>query len=334
MTQAPAALSVSTPKDAASWDARLRSPLCDEADRAEFRAWYEAALENQRAFDDLHSKIRALQDAATVHPDLRAIHDRVRVLGVRRRRKRLHLTAIACSLAGVMVVVGAYLSVGPMFRANPASVYRTMAGEQSTIRLADGSQVTLNSRTELRVEYGSRARLVTLNGGEALFEVAKEQGRPFIVSTGRRQVVAVGTAFDIRLEADRLRVTMLEGKASVRATGAWRTPPADLMLVAGQRMVAATDSPEAEIQVADLAKDTGWREGRVIFEGETLLDAVAEMNRYAEKPIIIGDSGLNSLIINGMFRTSQPDNFVTALTTYYSIEARPGPAGETLLTRR
>jgi transmembrane sensor len=111
-------------------------------------------------------------------------------------------------------------------------------------------------------------------------------------------------------------------------------PPADLTLVAGQRMVAAHDSPEAEVQVADLIKDTGWREGKVLFDDEALSDAVAEMNRYTAKPIVVIDPALNSLVINGMFRTTRPDNFVAALTTYYPVEARVGPGGETLLTAR
>lgn len=319
------------PMDAAGWDSRMRSPLCSEEDREGFADWCAQSEDNRREFDALHAQIKALKDAAPVDPVLRAVIDRAVVASGERRRRSVALAA-SIALAVVFAAGGGYVAFTKIERPLP-EVYRTNRGEQATVRLADGSVVTLNALSELRVKYRRGERGLTLSQGEALFEVAKER-RPFVVTVGRREVIAHGTAFDIRTDAERFRLTMVEGKVSVHSAGAKGADKAGVPLVAGQQMSAVRNGGAVSITTIDPSKDTAWLQGRVNFEDEPLVQAVDEMNRYSVHRIVLGDRSLDQLLINGSFRTARPDNFVTAVTNYYPIVARSGAGGEIVLTRR
>jgi transmembrane sensor len=99
----------------------------------------------------------------------------------------------------------------------------TATGERLNISLDDGSQVTLNTRTELEVTLTARERYIHLIHGQALFDVAHDHNRPFVVEADSRRFIAVGTAFDVRLDAGSVELTMLEG--TVRVEHAPAPPP-------------------------------------------------------------------------------------------------------------
>jgi transmembrane sensor len=319
----------SPPEAAAQWDARLRSPQAGAADRAVFQAWREENEANGQRFDELQSAILALQAASRSDPRLRSVREKVS-REIRSNRRRNFLAAGLATL----VVSGAGFAAWRILVETPESqTYATDAGQTSSITLADGSRIVLNAKTELRVRLSRRERALELVRGEAMFEVAPDASRPFAVTAGRRQLVAVGTAFDVRTDAHNLRVVMIEGKVRVQSAGSWRTPPAEQLIVAGQRLVAEQDSPLATIEAADLARDLLWREGKIVFDDTPLPVAVAEINRYASDPITIADAGLNGIRISGMFRTTTPDSFLIALTAYYPITVERAPA-EVRLKRR
>jgi len=334
VTRVVDAISVSTDalEEAARWDARLRSPDCTDADRSAFAAWIGEDADHLAVFERLQAGLRELQAAAGTDPQLRAVRDRARAA----TRARAHRFGIAASLAAILMIggagLGAYFFVMP--GTEPASVYRTAPGERSTLRLGDGSVVVMNSRTELKVAYAKDQRSLTLISGEAMFDVAPDPDRPFSVTAGRREVIAVGTAFGVRLDPGELRVVMIEGKVKVAPAGAWKQRPAEQILVGGQRMTAGANALEVEIDDADLIKDTAWLDERVIFDGETLKVALEEINRHTERPIRIGDASLTGLPISGMFRTTQPEKFLDALTAYYPISAVKNRTGDTVLYRK
>lgn len=317
---------------AAWWDARLRSPLCTPDDRKAFAAWCTASEENRAAFDRLQTMVRALHGASASDPRLRSIRDRARAAAALRTRR----TALAASLVGGLLIGGGALG-GYLYttaRTEPVSIYRTVPGERSTVRLADGSVVVLNSKTEVRVSYRRNARNLELVSGEALFDVAKDAKRPFRVRAARRDIVAVGTAFDVRLDPAEIQVTMIEGKVKVSPAGRWAQRPEPQYLTPGQRMVAGINALESRIEAADLSRETAWLEDKVIFEGEPLKNALMEISRHTERPIRIGDASLSNLPISGMFKTTQPENFIAALTAYYPISAVTSANGEVVLYRR
>jgi transmembrane sensor len=332
-----------SPNDAAAfWDARLRSPLCSDADRRAFEAWREADPANPAAFERLQIGLRALHEAVVSDPELRAMRDEAAAQHPARRHLRIAAGLAAVVLAGGSAAVwwsgqGLTGAPAPQLTASAPSIYQTGVGERTTVLLSDGSKVTLNTRTRLEVSYATGRRDVTLASGQALFEVAKDTARPFVVTAGSRRVTALGTAFDVRLDAKRVQVTLIEGRVSVTPvrTPVWNAVmPSERELEPGQKLVAANDSYASDLIKADISTETSWRQGRVVFEDTPLVAAVAEMNRYSQSPILIGDRSLDDIRVNGMFLTAQPMSFVGAVTTYFPIDARSGADGATVLTPR
>jgi transmembrane sensor len=332
-----------SPNDAAAfWDSRLRSPLCTEADRAAFEDWRGRDPEHEAAFDRLQLGLRALHEAYTYDPELRAM--RAEAAAHRPARRRLGIAAAVAAVILAGVGGGAWWWRGaqpsapqPVLTASAPSLYQTGVGERTTVILSDGSKVTLNTRSRLEVNYAPGRRDVTLAAGQAFFEVAKDAARPFVVRAGSRQVTALGTAFDVRLDARQVQVTLVEGRVTVAPIMApvWNAlVPAERTLVPGEKLVAANNSYKADTSNANLSAETSWRQGRVVFEDTPLVAAVAEMNRYTPSPILIGDPSLDDIRVNGMFLTTQPMSFVGAITTYFPVDARSTAAGATVLTPR
>jgi len=330
-----------TPDEAAAWwDSRLRSPLCTEEDRKAFAAWREAPA-NAAAFERLQSGVAALHEAFAASPELLALHDEALAFKPQPRYTRM----AAGIAASVVLAAGGWFAAtqpapvplggtsGLQVASGQGSLYQTGVGERSTVTLTDGSKITLNTRSRVEVNYTPERRGITLISGQALFEVAHNKARPFVVTAGPRQV----TAFDIRRDGAKVQVTMVEGKVKVeptRPTLLQKVAAPQQSLVAGQQLVATLDSIGATVQHADAAKTTSWREGRVVFADTPLPQAVAEMNRYLPSPILIGDPALSHFTVNGMFLTNQPMSFVGAVTAYYPVEARSNANGATVLVPR
>lgn len=219
-----------------------------------------------------------------------------------------------------------------------ASVYQTAVGERLSVTLEDGSRVTLNTDSVLRPAFDAHERRVVLERGQALFEVAKDALHPFVVETSRRRFVAVGTAFDVRIDGGRVQVTMLEGTVrversapgateSLSAADASSAMPVRLAaqsvvatITAGEQLTVL-DERQDRIQVAELDRVTSWRRGQVIFEASRLADAVAEINRYSPVQIELAEGALGDLRISGAFATGRPTVFVEAMTTYFAVDA-------------
>jgi len=217
--------------------------------------------------------------------------------------------------------------------------YETRVGERSTIRLADGSVVTLDTASRVSLDLTDKDREVHLLAGQANFEVAKDKSRPFIVYAADRRITAVGTAFDVRLDQTEVLVTLVEGKVAVdqlvlRSERRHHNEPVvRTQLEAGEQLVAPVGGA-ASVHGANIERSTSWREGRLLFEADRVADAVAEMNRYSSVPIVIADLSIGELKISGIFSTSSPQEFAHALTEYFRIDAIPQDGATVLRWRR
>jgi len=181
--------------------------------------------------------------------------------------------------------------------------------------LPDGSAVSLNTNTKVRVAYTAEERRVELLQGEAQFEVGRDAQRPFIVSAGDSHVRVVGTQFVVRLRsASDLDVLVSEGRVSIDS-------PAETLVSAGQ-MALVRDGRITTRSVDDISRRVAWTEGMLIFNGETLSEAVAEFNRYNRRQLVITDPDIASKTIGGAFKATNPDRFATALEKMFHVEVR------------
>lgn len=188
--------------------------------------------------------------------------------------------------------------------------YVSGVGELRQVALEDGSSILLNTATKAVVHLGEISREVNLARGEALFEVAKDPRRPFLVHAGELTVKAIGTAFSVRREAGQIAVTVTEGVVElIQEEG-----ESGLRLAADQRAVVAEARHAPPVTVQPLNRretdrQLAWRTGRLEFDGQSLGDAVEQVNRYNRRHITVADPGLAGKPVVGVFRSVDAEAF-------------------------
>lgn len=219
-------------------------------------------------------------------------------------RRRVVLTGSVAASVAAIGIVGVKLSNDRLRRD-----FATGVGETRTVDLADGSVVTLNTNSKMFVSFSEKERTIRLSQGEALFKVAKNKKRPFIVIAGNTQVRAVGTSFTVRLLPERpVQVLVQEGIVEVVRRDAPHAKPV--------RAIAETQTlvpPAAPIVVQavphpEVARKLAWRYGRIAFENETLADAAQEFGRYSNTRIVV-DPAVGKQTITGLFAANDPVGF-------------------------
>ncbi len=205
--------------------------------------------------------------------------------------------------------------------------HATGVGEHREVVLDDGSRITLNTASSIEVHYTESRREVRLTGGQALFQVAKDPRRPFVVVAGARSIMAIGTLFDVRVgPGGAVDVTLLEGRIRVdpvQPNGLARWLPAleREYLSPGQRLSAPAVGPTV-VTVGDIEQVTAWERGQIIFRNDRLVDAVAAVNRYADVQLGIEDPRIGELKMSGVFSTARSEDFLAALRVFYPIQAQ------------
>lgn len=310
-------------KQAADWFARLNQRRVTADDVKAFSAWRRDP-ENAAAY----AGIEALWDTAgnlAGAPNMAALVEdaRTRAAG-RPRRERLVGVLKPLGAAGAALVVAAGL--GWVWFLQQPVTYATEVGEQRVVVLDDGSRITLDTASSIRVRYTGERRSVSLTEGQALFDVEGDPARPFVVTAGDAEVTALGTRFDVRRLTDGARVVLIEGRVAVRDAA---TPERTWSLNPGQQVV--TSAPQPVVASVSIPVATSWTTGRLIFEDTPVAVAVAEVNRYTRNPIEIRDGGVAANRVSGAFDAADVDGFVAALTDLYPLEVRRSPDGRIIL---
>jgi len=237
--------------------------------------------------------------------------------------KRARPKASAKALVGMAILCAAIISASYFLR-DPILV--TGPGEQRTIELSDGTQVSLNANSRVIVQYDDRVRRLTLASGEVLFNVIKHQPRPFVVVIGDQKVIAMGTSFVVRREeptGSAFAVTLVEGRVAIEPIS-WpdvlpSEPIAGLKLLnPGERLQFADDATEKR-DSPSIERVTAWQRGRLIFEDTSLSEAAAEFNRYGHNKITIDGPVLGKLRVGGVFGIGDPSSFAHAMATAYHL---------------
>ncbi|MDM3872018.1 FecR domain-containing protein [Porticoccus sp. W117] len=206
--------------------------------------------------------------------------------------------------AAVMIVAVCLTLLWPTLSSSP-TMYQTAIGEQSSLVLEDGSTITMNTLTQVKVDYSGTYRDLYLQNGEALFDVAKKPSRPFRVHVDGVVVTAIGTQFNIRQLAGTVETTLLEGVVEVDSGSNEKA----VRLRVSDQAVINRSSREMTVASVDMDSIMAWRQRKLIFDGHLLKDAVAEFNRYNRKKIVILDSELELTPVSGVFNSTDIDSF-------------------------
>ena len=216
--------------------------------------------------------------------------------------------------------------------------HRTDIGEQRSLALSDGSMITLNTQSEIRVAFDDDERRVTLVAGEALFDVAKDPQRPFLVAAGSMDLTVVGTQFNVYRQHGQTALTVVEGSVSVEATAesalasdlAPREP--ELMAQAGDHVVIASSGSIVLEPRPDVAQVTAWTERRLIFNDRPLGEVAAEFNRYNHMALHVDDAALAERPIRGVFNAHDTEVLVVFLENQPGIRVERSADGIRVLS--
>jgi transmembrane sensor len=342
--------------EAAGWLIEFRSGDIDVAGRKAFYEWLRTSPENMRAYLELAAiwnEGSALDPAHSVPEGglLETIEPETNVIALStahsERPHAIHDTGssqptrVSTRLVGPKML---YLAASLLLAASAAlewywhevrGVYNTGVGEQHLITLSDGSVIELNAQSRIRVRYYSRERDVDLLRGQALFNVAHDATRPFIVHTGRSQVRAIGTQFDIYSKAAETTVSVIEGTVAVlpiiqdeavgpgraKAVAAYAGPDrmtshdlatGEILLTAGEQAVVVAQAAVKQLS-PDIAAATAWSQGHIVFHGTRLTDVATEFNRYNTRHLVIRAPELLSFKVTGIFSSTDPTSLIRFL---------------------
>lgn len=288
---------LSVDDEAAAWVARMDGGAWSDQDEAGLQRWLSQDVRRQGIL------LRA-QAAWIAIDQPKQIDEQEDTLVGRISRRALigGGAALAASIIGGVVVL------------NEVGSYQTDVGEIRRVPLADGSIAAINTGSKVMVHMEARLREVTIERGEAWFQVAKNPERPFVVEAGGVRVRAVGTAFSVRRRDDKVDILVTEGVVEAWSGDDDRRK---ISLRAGQRATVAyaLDGPISALAAAPSAVDQAlaWRSGKIVLSGAPLSDAVADFNRYNRRQIRLVDPALAAERLDGVFRTDDVEGFARSI---------------------
>lgn len=286
---------------AAEWLAREDQGLTS-AEKAELEAWLEQSTAHEVCYLRLQAAWeRADRLAALNVPPLYAFAPRTRP-----KSYRAFFAALAA--VALIAVVGGYRFT----RSAVSRSFATAIGTTKSLHLADGTRVQLNSNTRLRTDISSAMRAVTLDAGEAYFEVAHDARRPFVVYAASKRITDLGTKFSVYRNGNNVRVVVKEGRVRVETM---TEPGAGQAILADGGHVVMTRGDESLVSgrsQKDIANDLSWRSGMLVFDQQTLGEAAEEFNRYNSKKLVI-EGDVKSMKIGGRFKANNVESFILLL---------------------
>lgn len=298
---------------ASDWFARLQGDAGLE-DWTAFQAWLEIDPAHAAAYDEVEALWVELEDlpadekAIVVAPE--SVAENVVPFAPRPKppTRRWMWVGVATAAAAAVVV-----AVLPQLTRPTYTDYVTKRGETREVALADGSRLTLGGATTLRVRLSSDQRDVTLVDGEASFDVAHLENRPFVVAVADREVRVLGTEFNILSHDDRLAVTVRRGLVSVSggSDGAVR-------LAKGQQLIHVGNAPASLVRATDPDAAFAWKSGKLVYRETPLAEVVADLNRYVATPIRL-DPSAASVKVSGVLLIDEEAAMIRRLELFAPI---------------
>jgi transmembrane sensor len=305
--------------EAARWVVRHGEGVLTPAEQAQFDAWKQASPAHGDAFARLSGHWGDLDMLA-------ALADTPAEKPLWKRPAMWAGVGMAAAVALAAIVGFNQLSVPgtdarQMAEQPGLGVYGTKVGDQETITLADGSIVTLNTASRIEARMNEQERTVRLLEGEAYFEVAHDPSRPFRVYAGDGMTVAVGTAFSVRLEKDRVHVVVSEGKVAYSRVADVSQPEPVAFVAAGEAALFGDRVVIDRIDLAEIDRKLSWTDGKLIFSGDPLSSVVADISRYTDIDFEFGTQDLADMRVGGVFGLGEVDDMLEALETNFGVRA-------------
>lgn len=324
---------------ACAWIARLDRGLSADEQQA-LRKWVNASS----------SHANALYRAAELWDKMDDLSRLADLFEAPKETRFPYSGAVAASFVAGLFALGLLFSMLPLTNQQldnrtashqASGIYETAIGEQSVVTLSDSSELTLNTNTKVAVHYTDQARVLTLLRGELHIKVAHNKNRPLSVVAQDKVVQAVGTAFNVQImDTQEVELIVTDGKvliaenvrdiSVVQKTLSTQNTP----IAKGQKVIMG--APNANVTALDeneISAKLSWQQGNIIFKGETLAQALVEIERYTSTRFEIEDKSIANIRIAGMFKAGDIDGLTLALKQNFNIDAA-GTNGEKIILTR
>jgi len=344
-------------EQASHWWELLHSDSASNSDHREFGEWVARSPERVAAYLQTARLAKAIKSPRLIWPstaaevlirEAKASPDTVLPFSTNQvaasvgRGDARHVQSRFAWAAAAVLLMGVGLG---LFMLERPQQFSTALGEQRSVLLADGSRVTINTASAIEVNLQKSRREVRLLRGEALFEVAHDAARPFMVRAGNALLKDVGTQFNVDIRSNGATVTVVEGEVAVDPAATSESAPTQaghgagdtgeaLILRANDRVVVTSAGVGAPQRGVSVAASVAWTQRQLIFEHRPLSEVAEEFNRYNKDRIDIGSAELKRQEVTGVFEAKDPASFVAFLSSIPGVEIREGANGAHIVLLR
>lgn len=308
--------------EAADWFARMRGPEAESA---------KAGLDAWRAADPAHDEVwqrllqRWDQSAFLASSALARDRDLSRAATWRRRPAARY----AAAAASIVVAAASLLSLHWPAAPGPAGAraYASAIGQLREIDLSDGSHVTLDADSAVKIVDTTGQRRVRVIKGRARFTVADKARAPFLVDADGGAIAAQPGEFDVNVTGHMVKVVLWRGSLDVsRSAG----DGPSRHLAAGQQLDFAASGDVSPVGPA-VAGERGWTRGMLAFDRTRVADAVAMINRYNRVHIVIASPEIGALKVTGAFHASDAGGFARSVAAMFHLSLTHSQDGSIIL---
>jgi transmembrane sensor len=315
---------------ALNWLFTLQAAPEDVALRSEFENW--------RAANPLHAETFATVADAWELPELDMVAARLAtrvtpaaeqpgaVITLPARPKRTALSRVAMAIAAtVLLAIG--IQQAPNLMLQWQADYTTVAGHNQETTLPDGSRMVLGTASAVSVDFEGSRRNVTLLKGEAYFDVVHDAAHPFKVAANFSEVEVKGTAFSVRTDDAGDTVVLERGMVDV----ARLQDRSDVASLVPGESVTASATRLSPVRKTDTVTSLAWLEGRIVFRDQPFSQVLGEIARYYASSVIVANSGLDNMKVNGSYRLDDPERVIRSLATATGASVTRLPGGILIL---
>ncbi len=299
-------------EEAAFWQAKQMSGALSDDERTAFAHWLEASEANRIAFERLEDTLAATDAAAET---ILSEKFEGELYEEAQNSTAWRMPALAASIGFVFLTLSATL----FFNYSPrpqTQLYATAVGETRSVSLDDGSIINMNTDTTLVVEYNRSERIVSFEEGEAIFNIERDEAKPFIVELPVVEIIVTGTTFNVLASKEDTEIFVISGTVQVK-------PIAGQTLTLGEGNSIHIDSNGAASAIApfDAIDVLAWTNGKLRFTETPLHEVVDELNRYFTRKIILRDASISMLPVTGEFDATNQTAAIDAITLIFDLDS-------------
>jgi transmembrane sensor len=321
-------------EQASLWISKMDRGLCKK-EKLNFQQWAKQS--------DFHRN--SLFSLAALWDDLSVLNELSALFPLEKPKSQktsfIAKYAMAASVAFIMLFSGVFFFNSTSFSDSineqqfvETRTIQTAIGQQARFSLSDGSRIKLNTNSLVKINFSKGSRLLTLVKGEARFDVAKDKSRPFTVTVGEKSFTALGTIFNVQKTTNKdMELVVTEGRVLItksdeplnKIAKTLITLPKEelpgLLVISGEKTTIENNilAPTQQTSFEQIQRELAWQQGMLVFNGEPLVEALAEVSRYTTVKFKISNAELTKIKVAGYFKANDIDGLLKSLSSNFNI---------------